>query len=264
MSEGEAVVKPPRSRILKPWLWLKQINQSRLPPNRNILTSEEVIKTDKDIASIIALQSFARQQKRLMAISGGYAVEAHCGGKITRPHGDIDCHYYLEKGFNLNQVTAELVSLLNQEQTAWQLHSADSGKIEFRENAPSLPFAARRRIELLLFTHSNKDQTQAKTLTDSLGHSHPVEVAHLSILTAHKIRIFFEQDKPLPAKRSVSRTDISDLTRLINQPGFNKAEVVATLADYYHHENKDTMSHQQALSKALEEWEKIQGILAIG
>ena len=59
------------------------------------LTADATLKCDLDIETINSLNKFADGTGNILVLSGGYAVEAHCGGKITRAHGDVDSHLIL-------------------------------------------------------------------------------------------------------------------------------------------------------------------------
>lgn len=56
------------------------------------ITPKQVEKTDLDLETIKSLNAYAQANGLIIVLTGGYATEALCGGKITRPHGDIDIH----------------------------------------------------------------------------------------------------------------------------------------------------------------------------
>lgn len=59
---------------------------------RNILlTPKFITKSDLDIKTINDLSKYATSVGSQLVLTGGYATEAHLGGKITRAHGHIDC-----------------------------------------------------------------------------------------------------------------------------------------------------------------------------
>ena len=45
------------------------------------LSNKAILKSDRDIETIKSLNKFAKRSGNILVLSGGYAVEAHCGGK---------------------------------------------------------------------------------------------------------------------------------------------------------------------------------------
>ena len=90
------------------------------------LTSEFIEKSDTDIATITALDKFAKETGNILVLTGGYAVEAHCRGKITRAHGDIDAHLILTGKKSTDELFSGVRDLLKNESTKWILRDQKS------------------------------------------------------------------------------------------------------------------------------------------
>lgn len=223
---------------------------------------ESVIKYDRDIATIGSLQRYAQENGRTVVLSGGLAVEAHCGGRMTRKHGDIDASLTVKKE-EIKQVSTDLQSiLLAEKHTKWVLHeeNADSpNKIEFRENAPDTPWQDRRRLELLIRSSIPENQVQKRKLIDSMGKETEVTVDHIAELVAHKVRIFNRERKRTenePQKRTTNINDETDLKRLIAVSDFESEECIKRLSDYYMYKEAGTITKEDADLRAQNEWKE--------
>lgn len=221
------------------------------------LPAEAITKYDQDLVTISKLQDYANRQKRTMLLSGGLAVEAHCGGRITRPHGDIDVSMTFQTP-EINAAREELTSLLSGEGTTnWILFAADERKIEFRENDSNKPFKDRRRVEILVRDRIPDTQTQQRKLIDSTGKEYIVTVDHIAELVAHKLRIFNREQGKVQVektKRATNPNDKTDIRRLIALPDFDKEECLKRLAEYYLYKGESN-TEEDALAKANKEWD---------
>ena len=95
------------------------------------LTPEFVKKSDMDIATIVALDKFAKETGNILVLTGGYATEAHCGGKITRAHGDIDAHLILTGQKSAGELFFGVRELLSRESTNWILRDQKPDKVVY-------------------------------------------------------------------------------------------------------------------------------------
>ncbi|MCX6704734.1 MAG: hypothetical protein NT162_00125, partial [Candidatus Woesebacteria bacterium] len=93
------------------------------------LSAEAIVKSDKDIATIATLEKFATATGNILVLTGGYATEAHCGGKITRAHGDIDAHLILTGQKLTDELFSGIHELLGKESTKWMLRDQKPDKV---------------------------------------------------------------------------------------------------------------------------------------
>lgn len=101
---------------------------SNLNETQTLMTPEAVRKTDLDIQTIRSLSELAERSGNQLIINGGYAVEAICGGNITRPHGDIDAHFILSNGKS-DEIFSAVDEIISKEtQTDWKLRKQKTKK----------------------------------------------------------------------------------------------------------------------------------------
>ena len=81
-----------------------------------------------DIATILSLGKFAEETGNILVLTGGYAVEAWCGGKIARAHGDIDAHLILTGNKSAGELFSGVRELLSNESTKWTLRDQKTDK----------------------------------------------------------------------------------------------------------------------------------------
>ncbi len=214
----------------------------------DILTPEQIERCDMDIQTIATLSIFAQEQGLIPVIGGGYATEAHCGGKITRAHGDIDLTFYGLVPLDTHQIAHQVTSLLSLEKTQWDRHLSEHEKntgenstehIEFREiEKELLPFPDRRRVEVEVYEdHHAHKRFEQKTLRNSSGETIEVNVKKLSYLLAEKIQRLYEtsllsDEEKDKFGRITTPTDYKEVHRLISLPSFTiqqKEECLAIL-----------------------------------
>jgi len=114
------------------------------------LTPEFVEKSDKDIATITTLNEYANKTGNTLVITGGYATEALCGGKITRAHGDIDIHIILSGSESIETLNHSIRDLLFKEDTKWVARERNPKRIDCLEDDDKKKFFDKRRIEVHL------------------------------------------------------------------------------------------------------------------
>lgn len=213
-----------------------------------------VEKWDRDLATIAALNTYAVSTGRTLALQGGIAVEAHCGGRLTRPHGDVDTILYMnaDRPINHEQDRADLETLLKQEgHTNWASHNPQDGhKIEFRENVRAKPWNERRRLEVNLADYPMGERTQTMSLIDSRGSSHTVTVENIDLLVANKARIIVNNIGKTDVARPTEEQDLSDMRRLMSQPHYNREHCISFLQRHYAH--SESLTADLARNKAHE------------
>ncbi len=204
---------------------------------RNIeLTPEFIEKSDRDIETIKALDSLATSTGNILVLSGGYAVEAHCGGKIVRPHGDIDAHIILTGDTSNEDIFSKVDILLKNENTPWILRDKKSDKVDYLENDDDKEFFNKRRVEVRLNTpHETNVKYPKKKLINSYGEEIEVCIVDLNQMTADKIRKFYDlRDGVDTTKdRHSSKSDFFDLKRLLELEELDKDKLRKDLPHEY-------------------------------
>jgi hypothetical protein len=236
------------------------------------LTPEQRLKTDRDIRTLHVLNEHAARKGVGYSISGGYAGEAHCGGVITRPHGDMDVEFMSPAGFDLQLQASTLAEIIDREQhTKWRYYKTEVndnyGVIKFREDDATKKFLERRRLEAYFITAVPTLATQEMKLIDSEGNTYEVNVQHIADLVATKIRILNERTKlsneeKQQHKRQTSELDKNELKRLISQNHFKKEECIEQLRRTFYGRSKGTLSWDEALFRAEQEWQEAMTLLA--
>ncbi|CAN5147385.1 hypothetical protein BH09PAT1_BH09PAT1_4320 [soil metagenome] len=229
------------------------------------LTPEQETRSNRDIRTIANLSAKATELGMIPTISGGYAVDAYCSGKISRPHGDIDIGFFSLSSPNHQAIEQEINSLLLSEShyTKWAPYPPDedkraddinNGHIEFRETGKDLiPFSERRRLEAYVMVDPNATDSWVtkKQLLDSEGEAYDVNVTRIPYLVADKMRIIYERSQLSDAEkaslnRPTKHSDYDDIKRLINSPDFTpeaKAECLNVLDSQLNRNTKDGIKH---------------------
>ncbi|KKS32053.1 MAG: hypothetical protein UU93_C0011G0014 [Candidatus Amesbacteria bacterium GW2011_GWA2_42_12] len=200
------------------------------------LTPEFVKKSDMDIATIVALDKFAKETGNILVLTGGYATEAHCGGKITRAHGDIDAHLILTGQKSAGELFSGVREFLNKESTNWILRDQKPDKVDYLEDDENKEFFGKRRIEVRLNPpHAANVKYPKKKLIDSHGRIVEVCVIDLIEMVSGKIHKIFElKDGVDVAKdRHSSISDHFDLKRLLALPILDKENIRNKSAEEY-------------------------------
>lgn len=204
---------------------------------RNIeLTPEAVKKTDRDIATIATLNDFARRTGNILVLSGGYATEAHLGGKITRPHGDIDAHLILTGQKSADELFAGVRELLFREDTQWKLRDQKSDKVDYLEDNDNIEFFNRRRVEVRLNApHEANVKYPKRKLIDSQGREVEVCVVDLEQMVSEKIHKLFELKDGVDTTkdRHPSVSDYFDLKRILESGLVDKEKVRKRIPEEY-------------------------------
>ncbi len=220
--------------------------------SRNIDLSEEaVFKSDKDLITIQSLNNLAKKTGNILVLHGGYATEAHCGGQITRAHGDIDAHLILTGNTSTKELSTEIQELVKKEDTEWILRSEKPDKIEYIENNDDKDFFDRRRLEVGLHQpHERNINYPLKTLIDSKGNKIEIHVIDLTELIANKIYKLYEVKSGVDETkdRHTSKTDLIDLKRLVETNDHNKSSIIEFLTTWI--TTVDKVSDKEGKEKA--------------
>gem|GEM_PF-6454152 len=220
--------------------------------SRNIDLSEEaVIKSDKDLATIQSLNDLAKKTGNILVLHGGYATEAHCGGQITRAHGDMDAHLILTGDTPINKLSTEIQELVSKEETDWILRSEKPDKMEYVENDDDKDFFNKRRLEVGLHEpHERNINYPKKTIVDSKGNNIEVHVVDLTELIANKIYKLYEAKDGVnkDTDRHTSKTDLIDLKRLLETKECDKSLIVEFLTTWI--TTVDKISNKEGKEKA--------------
>ncbi|KKP46661.1 MAG: hypothetical protein UR39_C0009G0018 [Candidatus Woesebacteria bacterium GW2011_GWA1_33_30] len=206
---------------------------------RNIvLTPEFIIKSDLDIQTIKSLSKYAKLQNNCLIITGGYATEAHLGGKITRAHGDIDCILLNLSKVPNEQILFQVGTILIKEKTRWIQNKTQPNRGDWRENRKNTPFNNRRRIELKILDEKQfKNQFVELKLIDSSGEKIKVFVEDIYSILVEKIHKFYllKDGVDTTKDRESSLSDFVDLARLMKSANVS----VITLLKHLHGKNEE-------------------------
>lgn len=196
------------------------------------LTPEFVGKSDADIHTIASLSALAEQMGGKLVLSGGYATEALCGGRITRPHGDIDARFIFKENVDGKNVFPGIESVLSLEETRWKIIKTGSMKREYIEDDETKSYFGKRRLEVgipLPWTYDvNFDEAM---LIDSNGGAVAVTVIGYEDLLASKIKKLYEvrSGVDVAKDRHPSATDYADIRRLVLLDRYDRMGVFARL-----------------------------------
>lgn len=198
------------------------------------ITPDQIGKTDLDLATIKSLNAYANANGLIIVLSGGYATEALCGGKITRPHGDVDIHILIDDFGDSKKIFSLIgVEIIFKESTSWKIYKQTDTKSEYREEDESKPFFDRRRLEIVLHTKENKTWYVPAFLVDSRGKRINVRVVEINDLLAQKIHKFYslKDGVDVSKERHTDDRDIYDLKRLLNSPKTDVEKILRILAE---------------------------------
>lgn len=207
------------------------------------LSEEAVVKSDKDIASIAALDEYAKTIGNILVLTGGYAVEALCSGKITRAHGDVDAHLILTGSRSSDEIFSGVHDILFKESTKWKLRDQQSDKVDYLEDDENKEFFDRRRIEVRLNApHKANIKYPKRKLIDSHGKVVEICVIDLAEIISGKMFKFFEMKDGVDTTidRHSSISDYVDLKRLLKAEGLNKELILKQLEGFFNPSDSET------------------------
>lgn len=215
-------------------------NETPNQDNKNALSPEQETRCNRDLRTISSLSQaleaniLSDGEKIAVVVGGGYATEAHCGGAITRPHGDIDLTVYSPTPVDKRAFAEQIGGVLGNEEhyTHWREHPSQHEElVEFREADKELiPFIERRRLEAEIYHDVDPASRYVrKKLIDSEGKEYEVNVTRLSYLVAEKIQKLFEvaslpEEERQQLRRQTKPADLADIKRLIDLPDFTERE----------------------------------------
>jgi len=219
------------------------------------LTPEQIAESDLDIQIIDLVGKISGPQDLLAVVYSGYAVEALCGGKITRPHGDVDIHLFAKGGFNREETSQAMADKLKDElglNFEVKYPPESPKRAELWEEASGQDIGERRSRKIDFYFSTHDVETQEATLIDSSGKSHSVLVPPAEDLAAEKIWMQVTSGKPRPTKG----TDDRDLVRLVSLPNFDKQKCLDWLAyvivDRQHEEIVEPQKAQERANEFFE------------
>lgn len=192
------------------------------------LTPKFVKKSDEDIATIAALNDYVNKTENVLVITGGYATEALCGGKITRAHGDVDASIVLNSSVSLDNVKRDIRKLLLKESTKWIVKKKNPNRIDYIESGDKKMFFDKRKIEIhLVPSGESKLKYVKKKLINSRGKEIEVRVINLMQTATEKIHKFYEVRLGIDTTkdRHSSMSDYYDLKMLLELKELNKKDI---------------------------------------
>lgn len=225
------------------------------------LSPEQIVRSDRDLKTIFLVQQFTSNfQGALPVITAGYAVEAYCGGTVTRLHSDVDVHItglaVADRAVFIDRLENALRS--EKAHTKWALQKNSNlgwgQEVVFVENELKKEWSDRRRLELKLKHYL--EETQDKFLIDSQENRLEVKVLELHRLIARKIKTFMESAGKTTGRLSGPQ-DTAELRRLTALEGFNMDKAIDRIVALY--EKEEGIESRKAKDRALSEWVKIFG-----
>jgi hypothetical protein len=201
-----------------------------------LITPEQEKKSGLDIQTIKQLSGYAQTKEDILILTGGYATEAHCGGQITRAHGDIDAHYVLTNENEKGDVFSFVGNLVESEDTKWNLRKKSDNKVEYLEDRNDIPFVEKRRLEFTIHDKSFRDYNfQKKKLIDSTGNEVVVNVIGFDELVAGKVHKLFVVKDGVDTKidRHTDNRDLYDLNRLMKHENFDRTKIIEKVNEMF-------------------------------
>ena len=189
------------------------------------LTPQFVEKSDKDIATILALDKYAKEAGNTLVLTGGYATEALCGGEITRAHGDVDAHIILTGSESTETLNRGIRDLLFKEDIKWVVRERNPKRVDYLEDDDQKEFFDKRRVEVHLISPSESNlKYSKKKLIDSKGRGIETGVIDLTQTVTEKIHKFYELKDGIDTSkdRHSSKSDYFDLKRLLALPELDR------------------------------------------
>ncbi|MCS6956278.1 MAG: nucleotidyl transferase AbiEii/AbiGii toxin family protein [Patescibacteria group bacterium] len=191
-------------------------------PSTNDFDKEEnkQQQINKQLTIIDNLTQFAAEKQRCTCVlTGGYAVEAISGGKITRLHGDVDLLWFGD--FNPEE-TIERLKSLGFEDVSFQ-------KVQLSDKEEKIIFkAGDNKIEIRIKKSKLEKELYKKRL---IYGDREIEVFTFSVnaLIISKLYAFLDNKTPHDQKRKTRDTDWYDLLRLIKNPDFSLGKILVEL-----------------------------------
>ena len=90
------------------------------------LSYEQLDKMASDVKTLTMLREFAHERGYTFALTGGYAVDALVGGKISRFHGDMDGIIIAPPDASYSALKEGIEEKLLVEETPWESVKEDN------------------------------------------------------------------------------------------------------------------------------------------
>jgi hypothetical protein len=237
--------------------------QQTTPLKEGSLTPEDLARCDEDIHTMSALHVLAGEYNAQSVISGGYAVEAHCEGTITRPHRDMDVHWYIDTSLPIDTILSKIQETLGADTTLWRSQEKKSQeKYQFDELSQS--GGKGRRLEWSVERPSPTKGYEMKFLIDSQGNKHEILVPPIAEVVARKVIIFSIKNEMTPEEKAADTRytggksqDAREFKRLIALPTFDQDACKEFLQGYVTYKKKlegEVITSVQAHTLAQKEW----------
>ena len=247
---------------------LSKPEEQILPSSSELsLSHEQMDKMSSDLVTLSKLRSCAHENGYTFALTGGYAVDAIDGGKISRFHADMDGVFFVPPTVPYETVTKALGEQLLVEETPWELVKDEEGSLEYREADERKEWEMRRRLELDIFEPSLNTKTMTKTLVDLEGKSQDFDVLSVEDLLAAKVLSMVrladmtQEEREAAGLRDMKVSDKADFHRLLKSPEFNEQATIGSLAGAIRYISEDQISPEEAGNEALSQWQKAMSII---
>lgn len=231
-------------------------------PPELMLSYEKLDKMASDVKTLSMLHDFAKDRGYVFALTGGYAVDALSGGRISRFHSDMDGIIIAPYDASYSAIKEGIEERLFVEETIWGFIDKDQeGELEYREKAPDKEWDMIRRLEVDIYPPGVK--TVSRVLRDVDNHFHNFEVLTIDGLLAAKVLSTFrlnamtEEERVEEGLREAKISDREDFQRLIHTPGFDENATLIALADAICSIRDDEFSQESAWEEAKRRWVKV-------
>ena len=246
---------------------MTEFGESSLPKESSF-PPEQREKMAYDIQTLSNLRQYAQDNNFVFVLTGGYAVDALDGGKVSRFHSDMDGVFFIPESVSMGEIKVKVGQQLALEKTKWKLHTSDDWFMEYREDADDKPWEMRRRIELDIFEPDQQRNIVTKTLQDFNGNAHEFEVISVAGLMAAKIlsmtrlAAMSPEEREKEGFREMKESDTQDFLRLMYHDDFDREEVLRELAYYNQDISEGELSREEAELKAFKQWTETIRILS--
>ncbi len=241
--------------------------------NLNSKIYKENLRIDEDIKISLILKSFCPKFSLRTLLEFGYAVDSLISHKITRFHHDIDIALVIPMYEEENEVLEKILTYLNA-QTSFSWYSLPTSPHWFwlRANDPDFPDLP-RQLNIHVYRSPNPQRYKNKVeLIGKNGKVFTMEITQGYIHNANGEKITLEVPIPeeiaaakirlVPTYRKKGETirthDISDISRLIETPFFNKGRCLTILTEYF--TSTSLSDPKEARKLAEEEFAQYEGL----
>jgi len=226
------------------------------------LSYEQLDKMASDVKTLSMLRDLAQERGYTFALTGGYAVDALVGGKISRFHGDMDSIMVVPQHTPNAEIKEAIEENLLVEETPWKSVKNEGTSLEFRENAPHKEWEMLRRLELDIYPSDIKLNIVTRTLRDVDGVQHEFEALAIEgilaakVLSAVRLNEMTEEERIKENLRELKPSDRNDFQRLVHSPEFDEQAVHNALAGAIRYISDDDITPVEAEKEADQQWTK--------